>query len=1131
MASSHSNLSSPDYLRDCVVATSQKSINADLARYLQNASNKPMFTYLCFLSSGKNYPNHPADKVSLEGLLELSGGINPFDIPHKTRTNDLRITKLTEIRFVCAVRMQIGIPPGCTVDSTNEGIKIELPEPIVTLGHTLERVSFNMYCHELTIIKIALKRKGMNKSWKWFSQKPGEPWFVKTTTSLVVSALDHSLKTPYFDTHPEERDTIKQNLINVPDSAFGLQQLYFDLEKADVQTVPSFVGLTNGTVRAMLKKNFIDIWAENAKLQGLPLIGVIAVAKNPDGDARRLTEVKGWVNPVFDTLTRKTKAHPSPLELSNTTINYICPTDVDDLPGASKFSWDWIEPQDVAQTGGVIAIKRSTLAAYLANEMLDKARYSCIQPWSVVKTDTGSGEVKFSWGFPRARRQPTVTILNSGPLVAKIDHSGISSQSTAAYGELQITSTYSCRIVLGKYDKTVSPPVYFGGNTFTITQNLRMSPYIEYTGQSKSARVFDTTISDEFVISVDENGGLTTTSQGASTTTDDASESDIAWVKNIFSGGDRLVNDIIVACTGFGNASISPIPFNAMKNLVFPGAKVFSYKSASFSKYQDLICAYATYAANQVEVEIIVPSVAVTSPVPDAQDVIDLTEASSEDLSSEEGEYSMIEEIGKDVGTDVVPASHPPPMRQYTDLEPENASLSALHPPADQQLNLQPQIGVVPASNPLPNPGPETGNDPYSHPLMSQEGMSQHLNLEPEMDVNPASHPHAGHYANLEPEMDVNPASYPVFDPGPELGILPASHPPESQQLNLPSGMDGTFISHPSLGLTSGMGGISFSHLPNSQYNTLESGMDGAFTSHPSLGLVSGMDGIPVSNPPESQYNNLEHGIDGAFTSHPSLGLVSGMDVSNPPESQYNNLEHGIDGAFTSHPSLGLVSGMDGIPVSNPPESQYNNLEHGIDGASTSFPPLDPRPEADINFVSQPLGNQYMGPGIDGIPASNPSTSQYFGLEPRMDGTSAFQYMNTGSGIDEAFASQYIDTGSGMGGASAYHNIDTGSGMGGASTSQYIDTRPEMYDMSAPRPLESHLMNPEPLGGSHPPESQYISPYTSRPLESQHMDLQPPAASHPSGSQYVNPTPPTSSHPFENQYKEIEDLIDDLPLV
>ncbi|CAG8973268.1 hypothetical protein HYALB_00000029 [Hymenoscyphus albidus] len=1043
MASCYSNLSSPDYLRDCVVATSQKSINADLARYLQNASNKPMFTYLRFLANVKNHPNHPADKVSLEGLLELSGGINPFDIPHKTKTNDLRITKLTEIRFVCAVRMQVGIPPGCTVDGKSEGIKIELPEPIVTLGHTSERLSFNMYCYELTIIKNTLKNKAMGNyvSWKWFSQKSGEPWFVKTTTSLVVSALDHSLKTPYFDAHPEERDTIKQSLSNVTDSAFSLQQLYFDLEKADVQTVPLFVGLNNGTVRTMLKKNFIDICAANAKSQGLPLIGVIAVAKKPDRDARRLTEVER----AFE--------HDNQLYL---------PTDVDDLPGASKFSWDWIEPQDVAQTGGVIAIKRSTLAAYLVNEMLGKARYSCIQPWSVVTTDIGSGEVKFSWGFPYG--QPIVTILNSGPLVATIDHSGISSQSTAAYGELQITSTYSCRIVLGKYDKTVSPPVYHGGNTFTITQNLRVSPYIQYTGQSRSARVFNTTISDEFAISVDENGGLTTTSHGASNTTDDASESDIAWVKNIFSGGDSLVNDIIVACMGFGNAAISPIPFNAMKNLVFPGAK-----------YQDLICAYATCAANQVKVEIIFPSAAVTSPssvtspVPDAQDVIDLTETSPEEISSEDevGAYSMIEEIRKDLGTHVVHSSHTPgrqyivpesenaglsalhpPAGQYINLEPENAGISALHSPAGQQLNLQTEIGVVPASNPFPNPGPEIGILPASHPPMSQEEMSQYLNLEPEKDVTPASHPPAGHYANLEPEMDVTPASYPVTDPRPEIGILPASHPPESQHLNLPPGMDGTFTSHPSIDLASGMDGISFSHLP---------------------------------------------------------------------DSQHNNLESGMDGAFTSHPSLSLVSGMDGISVSNPPESQYNNLEHGIDGPSTSFPPLDPGPEAGGHLASQPLGNQYLDLRleIDGILASSPSTSQHFGLEPRMN---------------EASASQYIDTGSGMGGASTPHFSDTGSGM---------------YDLSAPQPLESQFMNPEPLDVSNPPESQYIDPSalhplesqhmnieplsTGHPSESQHMDLQPPAASHPSGGQYVNPTRPL--HPLESQCNDLQDLIDSLPLV
>lgn len=150
MAPNQSNLTDPKYLYDFVVSTTQESINAGLVQYLQNTQGKQPYTYLCFLADENG---DPKTEKSLDEVLKMSGGLNPFDIPSGADYSDERIKKLLDIRLVCAIRMRTGIPPGCVKVVPNKGPQLKLPEPIVTLGKSSENVHFTMYCSEITIIK------------------------------------------------------------------------------------------------------------------------------------------------------------------------------------------------------------------------------------------------------------------------------------------------------------------------------------------------------------------------------------------------------------------------------------------------------------------------------------------------------------------------------------------------------------------------------------------------------------------------------------------------------------------------------------------------------------------------------------------------------------------------------------------------------------------------------------------------------------------------------------------------------------------------------------------------------------------------------------------------------------------
>ncbi|OBU01590.1 hypothetical protein VE01_00561 [Pseudogymnoascus verrucosus] len=71
---------------------------------------------------------------------------------------------------------------------------------------------------------------------------------------------------------------------------------------------------------------------------------------------------------------------------------------------------------------------------------------------------------------------------------------------------------------------------------------------------------------------------------------------------NFFINLEQTANDIKKKVSGFTSTTLKTFDFRSLQSFVFPGGKVFTYKSATFSKHQDLICAitYVKPSPNQV---------------------------------------------------------------------------------------------------------------------------------------------------------------------------------------------------------------------------------------------------------------------------------------------------------------------------------------------------------------------------------------------------------------------------------------------------------------------------------------------------------------------------------------------------
>lgn len=153
----------------------------------------------------------------------------------------------------------------------------------------------------------------------------------------------------------------------------------------------------------------------------------------------------------------------------------------------------------------------------------------------------------------------------------------------------------------------------FTGSTIIITQRLWVWVFVKYDATIGDLNGYDRTITDVYNVSVDDRGNLNIVPDPSKHQEQDNSQSpDNNWPTSLFT----RVND---ACDQTKSQLTPPITvdlnssaFDAPQNFVFPGAKVFTYASASFSQHQDLICHISYANPNQPVLPPKTPNVNVT---------------------------------------------------------------------------------------------------------------------------------------------------------------------------------------------------------------------------------------------------------------------------------------------------------------------------------------------------------------------------------------------------------------------------------------------------------------------------------------------------------------------------------------
>ncbi|MCJ1438140.1 hypothetical protein MMC27_007527 [Xylographa pallens] len=564
-----SNLSDAKYGYDVVVATTQASINSTLWEWLSEA--KQPVSYICFLNNPNPSSGHPMIQVTLANLLTLTGGVNPFDIPDQTPPSDPRIAALTKAKLCRR-------PPNANRHPTgndSQGLADRGPR----------QQCFRYPIHHVLFPVV---------------HGPESPGLVGR---LVSQDLDAALNVPYFhNTGSKNKAALlaKVDGLKKSGTAFSLQQLLFDLDHASMTNPTPFFVPENSIASRMIIESFIPTYVASIEQHGSPILSVkalsptTAVAQLPPieeyvGDAIHislgllpetdpsvlaLTALEWEVSPLVNV------ANPTPTQQDATTLNYLCAVNGHALAAPAAFNWNWVEPKDVDTESGIIAINRRVIANHVLQELLPIATACCVKA-DFSTTAHWQGNASYYWGLYPGQKPSSVLMPSSGPTVITIsyttDYGSDVENSGATTTAIQILPSYSCNVA-------------FGGNIITVTQHMVFRVYVRFDSSSETVNVVDETLTDEYTISVDQNGSLQTTK--TSHKPEDHSESPYASsIVNFFTNLNNLMDDIKKNIIAFTATELKSIPFDHLQNFIFPGARVFTFKSAMFSTGQDLVCA------------------------------------------------------------------------------------------------------------------------------------------------------------------------------------------------------------------------------------------------------------------------------------------------------------------------------------------------------------------------------------------------------------------------------------------------------------------------------------------------------------------------------------------------------------
>ncbi|MBJ3816010.1 hypothetical protein F9C28_13980 [Shimwellia pseudoproteus] len=552
MSSNQSDLSNAHYGYDFVVAATQASINATMKEYLYNSVFPTVRMYW-----NQDAQGNPV-AISQADLLKQTNGVDPLLVPSWNDSEPMTpdIENINQSDFYFAFEAAIGIPADMPAQN--------IPD-IVTFQAASQSVIFNLICAQFTVVTCNFGRHGLTSFFS-ASQPADSPWLFTSIVALR-QIIDNTNLPP----------DVQEQLNNLGPAAFSVQQLFFDLDNAALESTPTISGIQPGTpLYTLLSSVFLGAYFSAMKANAQPVLNYSILQNVPANDSSTLTLTKMEleVSPYTPV---------SPATDSFNTLNYLCEVNGGNLPPPVPFPWNWLEPGDQSNFDGVISINRNTFANYFKDQLAGAVANNCYKPWvRVWLSGFLDATVNYSWSMT-PRQTPTVTVTDNGDNVLVFSYSGSAEDDAGLNGDMgkmSISTTYNATVT-------------FSGSTIVITQNYLVAIYIRIMQSSESWNAINNTITDTYTLAIDQTGHLTAS---LNTVTKDNSDSTPStnWFIELFTGLNDLVGDVADWAKDFEKTSFHSMPLNAAQRFVFPGGKTFAFNDVAFSDYQDMV-SHITY--------------------------------------------------------------------------------------------------------------------------------------------------------------------------------------------------------------------------------------------------------------------------------------------------------------------------------------------------------------------------------------------------------------------------------------------------------------------------------------------------------------------------------------------------------
>lgn len=566
MSAFQSFLTSPPYGYDVVVATTQRSINATMKKFLSKFSDSKTpggepETVICYVADKHGL----ATRIDFAAFMALSNGVDPFEVPDGADSTNLSLADLQKARFMFAIKARIGLPPGYAPN--------KVPD-LVVLGTDAKNVTFNLTCSHFQLTQFTPGSVYSDPSFMNRTQPSGDAWMF--TSHVDMRYLPYDPKK--YGALP---DDVQASVRGSLDTEFSIQSLLLDLDTASLESIPQISGVDPGTdLYAALEKDFIGAYFTEMKKKGYPLLGAVVRHYDMPPSSLPISSLEFEVAPLVGP-NGQPLPNPTPEQTSATTLNYLCMTAGHKLPPANAFDWNWLEVADESAFHGAISINRDRFADYLTTNVQNVVSRCCYAP--SVRLDTDSvGRVTIHLQLTPDGPAPAAIRPASGATLLQYRYSASSKDVAGAGGglmQLQVSPSYSMDVAVA-------------GDTITFTQHLVVYCVVRSLATQIESNVVDRTFVDTYRLSIDGKGELA--AMMTSTHQNDDKRLYVNDFINFWTNINQLEDAIANAIQAWTSPAMIDIPLSMMRGFIFPGGNTFAFKDVVFSDNQDLV-AHITY--------------------------------------------------------------------------------------------------------------------------------------------------------------------------------------------------------------------------------------------------------------------------------------------------------------------------------------------------------------------------------------------------------------------------------------------------------------------------------------------------------------------------------------------------------